>query len=123
MQRKYCLFFLLVVLPLSANPWGKDADLCCIKRSPEIAIEGGPLVRFSEVIIGFHKKVISPADGPRSHFLPNSSQYTLDAIHKYGFFWGYLLGCDRLLRENRDPWIYPQITNDQGMITKWDPVR
>jgi putative component of membrane protein insertase Oxa1/YidC/SpoIIIJ protein YidD len=28
------------------------------------------------------------------------------AISKHGFLKGYIMGCDRLLRENSDPWVY-----------------
>lgn len=74
-------------------------------------------------MIAFHQEVISPADGPRSHFLPSSSQYTLDAMRRYGFFKGYLMGCDRLMRENEDPWVYKKITLSDGTVRKLDPVR
>lgn len=106
------------------SPWGKDADLAypsqspaCIQKCPTPIL--GP---FAEVMIGFHKNVISPADGPRSHHKPNSSQYTLDAMRKYGFFYGFFLGCDRLMRENEDPWVYPVIIDENGDGFKWDPV-
>lgn len=110
-----------------ADPWGKDADLvqseecrCCEAcsrcRTPIFGC-------IAETMIGFHKKVISPADGPRSHHKPNSSQYTLDAMRKYGFFFGFLMGCDRLMRENDDPWIYPVVLDSAGDPFKWDPVK
>ena len=67
--------------------------------------------------------VISPADGPRSHFIPSSSQYTYDAISRYGFFKGFILGCDRLMRENNDPWVYRTTLNPAGAVMKWDTVR
>ena len=54
------------------------------------------------LVIDFHQKVISPVDGPRSHFRPSSSQYMRQAMHNYGFFKGYIMGCDRLLRENSE---------------------
>lgn len=126
MRSKGWLVTLLVsgAFAVSADPWGKDADLCnrC-RESYSCCQQRGPLVAFSEVMIGFHQKVISPADGPRSHFKPSSSQYTLDAIRRYGFGYGFLLGCDRLMRENNDPWVYPTITTPDGQVTKWDPVR
>ena len=106
------------------EPWGNDADLAVKKvcqpsprcRTPVL----GPI---AEVLIRFHKEVISPADGPRSHHKPNSSQYTLDAMRKYGFFNGFLMGCDRLMRENNDPWIYPIVEDTAGDTFKWDPVK
>lgn len=111
-------------LPLNANPWGKDADLCDKKTFEEISVCRTPFLgAFGETMIGLHQQVISPADGPRSHFLPSSSQYTLDAMRKYGFFQGFLLGCDRLMRENSDPWFYRKMPNSRGQIMKYDPVR
>ena len=47
----------------------------------------------------------------------------LDAIRKYGFFRGVPLGCDRLMRENDDPWVYPLITVEDGKVFKYDPVK
>jgi hypothetical protein len=67
--------------------------------------------------------VISPADGPRSHFIPSSSQYTLDAMRKYGFFNGFILGCDRLMRENKEEWVYRTTKDGAGKGIKFDPVR
>jgi putative component of membrane protein insertase Oxa1/YidC/SpoIIIJ protein YidD len=75
------------------------------------------------VLISFHQRVITQIDGPRSHFRPSSSQYTLDAIEKYGLFKGFIRGCDRLLRENEEAWIYPERLNEHGELYKWDPVR
>lgn len=109
----------------AANPWGKDADLvqspssaaCPPKKCPT------PLLgQFAEVMIGFHQEIISPADGPRSHFIPSSSQYTLNAMRKYGFFQGVAMGCDRLMRENKDPWIYRLTLDGSGKLIKYDPV-
>lgn len=124
MRFKFLAIFCLVSLPLLSNPWGKDADLCDFRAKPACApaAPSGFLVKFSEIMIGFHQEVISPADGPRSHFKPSSSQYTLDAIRMHGFFYGFLLGCDRLMRENNDPWIYRTIRTEDGLETKWNPV-
>ena len=101
------------------GPWGKDRDL--IKKSKETQ-KTSAFTCGSETIIQFHQKVLSEADGPRSHFKPSSSQYMLDAINKYGLFTGCTFGCDRLLRENGDPWIYSMyVTRDKDLL-KWDPV-
>ena len=103
------------------EPWGKDADL--IPRE-EITV---PLKSFNlfnraiEQCILFHQNVISPVDGPRSHFRPTSARYMLIAIRRYGFLKGYLMGCDRLLRENKDPWIY-RTRVISGTEYKWDPT-
>lgn len=123
------------------DPWGKDADLASesfksshdstsqnhIQKS-DFCKNSVPILEslsqnLSKKLIDFHQDVISPADGPRSHHKPSSSQYTLEAIQKHGFFLGVSMGCDRLMRENDDPWIYPTVTDSSGDCFKWDPVR
>lgn len=118
------LIFLLLPLQAISSPFGKDADLAspCVS-APTCQPEKGPGVSLSRLLIRFHQTVITQIDGPRSHFRPSSSQYTLDAIERYGFIQGWLLGCDRLLRENSDPWIYPKRLNEHGELYKWDPIR
>lgn len=90
------------------EPWGTDSGLkYAPKNSPHK--EHAPLSPAgwaAEQLILFHQHVITHIDGPRSHFDPTSSQYMLLAIRKYGFFKGFVMGCDRLLRENGDPWVY-----------------
>jgi putative component of membrane protein insertase Oxa1/YidC/SpoIIIJ protein YidD len=123
--------YLLTILPciftslfsLSSSPWGKDADLAYLQpRIENIESPQNLLTRLGVQAIRFHQEIISPADGPRSHFIPSSSQYTLEAMKKHGFFQGYMMGCDRLMRENEDPWVYRRITDPAGKIMKWDPV-
>lgn len=111
---------LLFSIPGYHEPWGKDADLHY--RTPEqtkqtsLSILGEGM----ENLIWFHQNIISPVDGPRSHFKPSSSNYMMQAIRKHGFFKGYIMGCDRLLRENEDAWVYRTALID-GKIWKTDP--
>lgn len=117
------LFLILLITPLCADPWGKDADMaCCRHACVPCKRQHGPLISFAECMIRFHKHVISPADGPRSHYTPSSSIYTLQSIRKYGFFWGFLFGCDRLMRENNDEWLYPKVCGEYNCTVKWNPV-
>lgn len=120
------LLLLLLPLYLQGDPWGKDADLVAYSYKKKIDSPQScktPLMgKLAECLIGFHQTVITPIDGPRSHYLPSSSQYTLDAMRKYGFFVGFSMGCDRLMRENDDPWVYPTITDLHGYPMKYDPV-
>jgi len=118
-------FFILNIGFLLADPWGKDADIvkqpvsyCCQPKNCKTPVFG----KFAEAMIRFHQEVISPADGPRSHFIPSSSQYTLDAMRKYGFIQGFGMGCDRLMRENKDPWVYRITLDGAGHTIKYDPV-
>lgn len=117
---------LLLLLPLSLwaapgynEPWGKDADLLPAKEQAASA-PPSMLVKAARQAILFHQRVISPVDGPRSHFRPSSSQYMLLAMYKHGFVKGFFLGCDRLLRENEDAWVYRTI-EENGKLIKYDP--
>lgn len=128
-KRLMFLCFLVLQFPLIfisfgiyADPWGNDADLC-VKKIPESSICSTPILgSVGEILIGFHQQVISPADGPRSHFKPSSSQYTLNAMRNYGFFQGYLMGCDRLMRENSEEWVYRTVPGPYKTRLKYDPV-
>lgn len=44
------------------------------------------------------------------------------AMYNYGFIKGFLMGCDRLLRENNDDWVYRKVEID-GQVYKYDPAR
>ena len=113
-----CLCGFLNAMPGFNEPWGKDADLHHKPRQEE-KIHLSPLGRVMKKVIWFHQNIISPVDGPRSHFKPSSSNYMLQAINKHGFFKGYMMGCDRLLRENKEPWVYRTALID-GQIWKVD---
>ena len=82
----------------------------------------GVAVKVANAIIRFHQEVISPVDGPRSHYRPTSSTYMKLAMHRYGFVKGYLMGCNSLLRENDEEWVYRKIEID-GKIYKFDPAK
>jgi len=104
-------------------PWGKDNQLAMpdYNTSPPSISNTGPLHVVMEKCIFFHQAIITPADGPRSHFRPTSSRYMLLSIRRYGVLIGFFRGCDRLLRENNDPWVYRTCVID-GQRYKWDPV-
>ncbi len=102
------------------EPWGKDSHLKA--PSPKQAEEKISLAtKIADAVIRFHQQVISPVDGPRSHYRPSSSQYMHLAMHRYGFVKGFVMGCDRLLRENDEEWVYRKIEVD-GQIFKYDPA-
>lgn len=121
------LIILLFSFPLFAekgfvDPWGKDAEMVRIKSYlPELPKHKPLMAKLSEAVISFHQNIISPVDGPRSHYRPSSSNYMLHAIRHHGFIKGYLMGCDRLLRENKETWVYRTALVD-GEIFKWDPA-
>ena len=123
MAFKLSLFLLpafLFSIPGYFEPWGKDADLKYAPPAEQQELSLSFMAQGMEKVIWFHQNIISPVDGPRSHYKPSSSNYMLQAIRKHGFFKGYIMGCDRLLRENSDPWIYRTAIID-NKIWKTDP--
>ena len=123
------LFRLLFLCPLFLfatpgynTPWGKDTDLIHQEKKASSTQKDSPAAFLAKKAILFHQKVLSPVDGPRSHFYPCSSQYMKLAINKYGFTKGFLMGCDRLMREHKDPWVYRNVVID-GKLVKYDPPR
>lgn len=51
-------------------------------------------------LIIFYQKAISPCLGPRCKFEPTCSEYTKQAIEKYGAIKGTIIGIKRILRCN-----------------------
>lgn len=105
------------------SPWGTDKELVSIKKEktekkiPTLTLgqkSCRQMIRFFQIYIG-------PIDGPRSSFYPTSSQYTLEAIQRHGVLQGIGMGCDRLLRENKEMWVY-KTTNKYGPTRKLDPI-
>jgi putative component of membrane protein insertase Oxa1/YidC/SpoIIIJ protein YidD len=122
----------LFFVPLNANynesfsePWGIDSELAYTKsekiQDQKPKLHAGRTA--CKAMIRFFQVYISPIDGPRSGFYPSSSQYTLDAIQKYGVFRGISLGCDRLMRESGESWVYDRTTDKYGIEQKLNPVR
>ncbi len=126
MAFKFTLYFILAMTSLCARPgeygvFGKDSDLFGKKIFTSESKQEIPsfFQQIAEGCIFFHQQVISPADGPRSHFRPTSSRYMLLAIRKHGLGKGFLMGCDRLLRENSESWVYRTVEVD-GKLYKYD---
>ncbi len=51
-------------------------------------------------LIRFYQKCISPLTKPHCRFVPTCSQYTLEAVRKYGALKGSWLGIKRICRCN-----------------------
>ncbi len=49
-------------------------------------------------LIKLYKKVISPLLGQRCRFYPSCSDYTYQAVNKYGLIKGLILGSKRILK-------------------------
>lgn len=100
------------------EPWGKDEKLFQ-KTDNKPRKNLSPMAKVAEQVILFHHNVVTHISGPRSHFRPSSSTYMLQAIREFGFIKGYIMGCDRLLRENGEGWVYRTKMVD-GQLFKWD---
>ena len=124
---KKLIYFLFVFIgSLTAHPgywepWGQDSDLKSPTPQEKVATYS-LATKIANLIIQFHQNVISPVDGPRSHYRPTSSRYMQLAMQRYGFIKGFIMGCDRLLRENNEEWVYRKIEID-GQIFKYDPAK
>ena len=90
------------------EPWEEDAELAQEATTQESATQESP----ATWLLRFYKQNISDIDGKRSHYQPSSSIYTRQAIQMRGFFMGVIMGCDRLMRENDDPWLYSHVFID-----------
>lgn len=126
----FSLCFLLTIScfairPGFVEPWGKDQNLKALRYKKDSKYDvpkvKNPAIKAMELLVKFHTDIISPVDGPRSHFRPTSSRYMLLAMKRHGFIKGYIMGCDRLLRENNDPWVYRK-REINGVVYKWDPT-
>lgn len=53
-------------------------------------------------LIRFYQTAISPHTGPKCKYYPTCSQYTYEAIERFGAFKGGFMGLWRILRCN--PW-------------------
>ena len=118
------VFNIAEALPGYEVPWGKDSDLIepPLSHIPPLPnAKPNLFIKMAEKVIWVHTDIISPVDGPRSHFRPTSSRYMLLAMKRHGFIKGFMMGCDRLLRENKDPWVY-RTCNVDGIEYKWDPT-
>jgi len=117
-MKQISILFLLVTTTLFSEigyvePWGKDAQMVSHHSAlPQMPQKAGFMTRMALQVILFRQKVLSPADGPRSHFRPSSSQYMLLAMKEHGLFKGYIMGCGKIKRSGS---IAPQSIMDKSI--------
>lgn len=56
------------------------------------------LNKLLKALIVFYQRFVSPFKGPSCRFYPSCSQYSLQALEKYGPFKGLLLTAARILK-------------------------
>lgn len=77
-------------------------------REEKIDVSRDSLDRqLGEALIFIYQKLVSPQLNTNCQFHPSCSEYCKQAIIKYGFFKGYVMGIERLMRCNRRAREYP----------------
>lgn len=69
----------------------------------------------------FYQRFISVFDGDRCPMSPSCSTYSMQCFKKHGFFWGWILTCDRLLHEPDEIGRAPVVFSN-GRMLFYDPV-
>jgi putative component of membrane protein insertase Oxa1/YidC/SpoIIIJ protein YidD len=94
--------------------------------NPEVISSGLRGDRLSESMVRFYQMNVSPKQGKKCPAYPSCSSFTLDAIKRYGFFQGFLMGLDRIyFRENFDMKYlkhYRAVQTRNGEKRVYDPV-
>ena len=57
---------------------------------------------FIDFPIRFFQDIISPVDGPRCNSHPTCSAYARQSLARHGPLVGWIMTCDRLMRDGRD---------------------
>ena len=72
--------------------------------------------------VSIFKNHISAVDGDRCPSLPTCSSYSVQAFKKHGFFIGWMMTFDRLLRCGRDELRLSPGVMENGEIKCYDPL-
>ena len=81
-----------------------------------------PPATAQNIIIKFYQEHISPADGDRCPMYPSCSTYASKSIEKHGWFMGWVMTCDRLVRCGRDEVRFSKKINVNNRRLIYDPV-
>ncbi len=86
----------------------------------------------SEINSNFESLLLNFYSGPLNHLngvrrgqcpmYPSCSRYCSEALEKHGFFIGWMMTCDRLMRCGRDELTLSPKININGKIKCYDPV-
>lgn len=72
-------------------------------------------------ILQWYRKYISPIDGDRCPMYPSCSTYSEQSFRKYGWFKGWIMTCDRLMRCGRDEIHMSPMVRIENSIKCYDP--
>jgi putative component of membrane protein insertase Oxa1/YidC/SpoIIIJ protein YidD len=73
-------------------------------------------------LIRFFQKHISKVDGDRCQMYPSCSQYGYESFERHGFFLGFIMTADRLMRDNFEAFKYYPIYHNNGILRYYDPI-
>lgn len=68
---------------------------------------GGP--EKTPILLTFYRDVISPVDGDRCPMIPSCSAYAAEGVSRHGWFMGWIMACDRLIRCGGDEFDHSEI--------------
>jgi putative membrane protein insertion efficiency factor len=88
------LLVICVSMAIAVPAWALDPDISENESNQEKSFFLFP--------ISFYQKIISPAIGNRCRMRPSCSNYSKEAFQDHGFFLGWIMTCDRLMRCGRD---------------------
>jgi len=74
-------------------------------------------------LVNLYREHISPIDGDRCPSLPTCSSYSLQAMEKHGFFFGWMMTVDRLLHEGKEETKVSPVIYFEGNWRIFDPVQ
>jgi uncharacterized protein len=72
--------------------------------------------------IHLYQKYLSRVDGDRCAMTPSCSHYAVQAIKRHGAFMGWIMTCDRLLRDGHDELKHSPMVMTRVGIRCLDPV-
>lgn len=88
---------------------------------PAVEAEQHPEIRAAVGLLRFFQRVVSPVDGARCNLYPSCSEFSRQAIRRYGLLAGFALTAGRLMRDNASaPRNYRAILLD-GRVVLYDP--
>lgn len=106
------IFFIGTAIPV----WGDDHESS--KNS-----NNRPEFNLGYLLASFYKTIISPVDGDRCPSLPSCSTYSAEAFKKHGFFIGWMMTVDRLIREGSEEATISPLVYQDGKLKILDPVQ
>jgi putative membrane protein insertion efficiency factor len=87
---------------------------------PAAGRSGGPSTMTTPIRL--YQKYLSRVDGNRCAMTPSCSHYALQAIRRHGALMGWIMTCDRLLRDGHDELKHSPLVMTRDGIRCQDPV-